>query len=61
MENVIRRAEVHRNCTIFGKSDQLLAYADDIDIIRRSKPDVTVVFSAIERVSTKIDLAVNEG
>ena len=43
------------------KSVQLLAYADDIDIIGRSKRDVTPAFSAIERESTKMNLAVNEG
>ena len=37
---------------------QLLAYVDDIDIIGR---DVTAAFSAIERESTKMGLAVNEG
>ena len=39
---------VHRNGTIFQKSVQLLAYADDIDIIKHSKRDVTAAFSAFE-------------
>ena len=39
----------------------MLAYADDIDIIGRTKPDITAVLSAIERKSTKMGLAVNEG
>ena len=42
-------------------SFQLLAYDDDIDIIGRTKRDVTAAFSAIERESTKVGLAVNEG
>ena len=55
------KAGVHRNGTIFQKSVQLLAYADDIDIIGRTKRNITVVFSAIERESIKMGLAVNEG
>ena len=47
------------NGTIFQKSIRLLAYADYIDIIGHTKRDVTAAFSAIERESTKMDLAVN--
>ena len=61
IESVLRKAGVYRNGTIFQKSVQLLAYADDIDIIGRTKRDVTAAFSAIERESTKMGLAVNEG
>ena len=61
MESVLRKAGVHRNGTVFCKSVQLLAYADDIDIIGRTKQDVTAAFSAIERESSKMGLAVNEG
>ena len=61
MEGVLRKAGVHRNGTIFYKSVQLLAYADDIDIIGRCKRDVTAAFSAIEKESAKVGLAVNEG
>ena len=52
---------VHRNGAIFYKSVQLLAYADDIDIIGRTMQNVTAAFSAIERASVKMWLAVNEG
>ena len=54
MESVLRKTGVHRIGTIFQKSVQSLAYADDIDIIRRAKRDVTTAFSAIERESAKI-------
>ena len=40
---------------------QLLAYAEDIDIIGPTKRDVTAAISAIERKSTKMGLTVNEG
>ena len=43
----------HRNGNIFQKSDH-------INIIRGINRDVTADFSAIERQSTKIGLAVNE-
>ena len=56
MENVLRKVEVHRNGTI-KKYPEVFAYADDIDIIGRSKRDVTADFSAIERESTKMHLA----
>ena len=47
MESVLRKAGVHRSATIFKTSVQLLAYADDIDIIGCTKRHVTAVFSAI--------------
>ena len=61
MESVLRQAGVHRNGTIFYKSVQLLGYADHIDIIGRTMRDVTAAFTAIERKSAKMGLAVNEG
>ena len=61
MESVLRKAGVHRNGTIFQKSVQLLGYADDSDVIECTKRDVTAAFSAIERESTKMVQAVNEG
>lgn len=48
IESFLRKPGVHRNGTRLSKADQLLAYADDIDVIKRTiKPDVTAVFSAI--------------
>ena len=44
---------MHRNGTFFYKSVQHHAYADDIGII--------AAFSAIERESAKMGLALNEG
>ena len=58
---MLRKAGVHRNDTIFYKSVQLLAYADDFDIIGRTMRDIPAAYSAIERESPKLGLAVNEG
>ena len=55
------KADVHRNGTIFYKTAQLLAYTDAFDINGRTMRDVTAAFSAIERKSAKMGLAVNEG
>ena len=41
-------------------SVKLLTYADDADIIERTKRDVTASFSAIEQEFTKMGVAVNE-
>ena len=59
MEAVIRRTEVETKGTVFYKSVQLLAYANDIDIIGTSKRAVTAAFSPIERESAKVGLSVN--
>lgn len=61
MEGVLRNAEVHRNGTTFYKSVQLLVNADDRDIIKRCKRDITTAFTAIEKESAKVGLEVNEG
>ena len=47
------KAGVHRSGTIFNRSVQLLAYADDIDIIGRCR-DVKAVFTAIQKESEKL-------
>ena len=52
---------MHHNGTIFRKTVQLLAYTNEIDIIGRSKRDITAAFSAIERESTEMGPAVKEG
>ena len=52
MESVMRKAGVHRSGTVSQKSVQLLAYADDINIIWHTKRDVTAVFRDIEQEPT---------
>ena len=61
MEQVLRKAGVHRSGAIFNMSFQLLAFADDIDIIERCKRDVTAAFSAIQKEYEKVGLMVNAG
>ena len=43
---------------LFLKNVQLFSYADDIGIIGFTKRDVTAAFSAIDRKSTEMGLAV---
>lgn len=40
-ESVLRKARLHINGTIFGESVQLLAFSNNIGIIRRTKRDFT--------------------
>ena len=47
------------NNNIFQKSFYFLAYADDIEIMERTKRDITAAFSAIEWESTKMGLTIN--
>ena len=61
MESVLRKARVHPNGTIFHKSVQLLTHVDEIDIIGRTKRNVTAAFGVVEREFTKMGPAVNEG
>lgn len=61
LEKVIRESEIDTRGTIFNKSIQLLAYADDIDIIGRSERVVREAFSKLEIAAKKMGLTVNEG
>jgi len=60
LEGAVRRAHVVTNGTIFNRSVQLLAYADDIDIIGRSVASVRETFTALEREANRVGLIVNE-
>lgn len=60
LEAIVRRSQVNTTGTIYQKSVQLLAYADDIDIIGRTKRAVAGAFASIESEATKMGLAVNE-
>ena len=56
LEKTVRNAGIQTNGTIFYKSVQLLAYADDIDIIARSQTALKEVFLSFERAAGEIGL-----
>lgn len=60
LEKVIRDAGIQTRGTIFYRSQQLLAYADDIDIIGRTKNDIQKTFIAIKNSGEKMGLIINE-
>lgn len=47
MDSVIQKTEIFGFDTIYNKYAKLLVYADNINVIRRTKRDVTAVFSAL--------------
>jgi sorting nexin-29 len=59
-EKVIRNAGIQTNGTIFYKSVQLLAYADDIDIIARFQTALKKAFLSLERAAGEMGLNINE-
>jgi hypothetical protein len=60
LEVIVRRANLQTTGTIFNKETQLLAYADDIDIIGRSQSAVRDAYLALEGEATKVGLKINE-
>lgn len=60
LEGAIRRSGVNTRDTILSKSTQLLAYADDIDIVSRSVEDLKESFIKIGRTAREIGLEINE-
>ena len=60
LEKVVRDAGIQTNGTVFYKSVQLLAYADDIDIIVRSQIAVKEAFLLLEKAARVMGLKVNE-
>ena len=60
LEMVVRKAGIQTNGTIFYKSVQLLAYADDIDIIARSRKALKEAFLSLERAAREMGLRINE-
>ena len=51
LEKVVRNEGIQTSGTIFYKSVQLLAYADDIDIIARSQTALKEAFLSLERAA----------
>jgi hypothetical protein len=60
LEVIVRRANLQTTGTIYNKETQLLAYADDIDIVGRSKSVVRNAYFALEGEAAKVGLKINE-
>ncbi|GFT97691.1 reverse transcriptase domain-containing protein [Trichonephila clavipes] len=60
LEKCIRDSGLDRSGTLWNRSLQLLAYADDIDIIGRSEKAVKEAFQALEISATNMGLTINE-
>jgi hypothetical protein len=60
LEIFVRRANLQTTGTIYNKETQLLAYADDIDIVDRSQSAVRDAYLALEREAAKVGLKINE-
>ena len=60
MEKIICAAGLKHSGTIFYKSVMPLSYADDVNIIGRSKREVCAAFSRFVEEAQKMGLAVNE-
>jgi sorting nexin-29 len=60
LEKVIRDANINTRGTIFFKSVQILAYADDIDIIARTETAMKEAFTKSEKAAKKTHLNINQ-
>jgi hypothetical protein len=60
LEVIVRRANLQTTGTIYNKETQLLAYADDIDIVGRSQSAVRDAYFALERETAKVGLKIND-
>jgi len=61
LEYAITKSGIQTRGTIFYKSVQLVAYADDIVIIGRSLASMTEGFQLLEEASKEVGLVINEG
>ena len=59
LEKVVGNAGIQTNGTVFYKSVQLLAYADDIDITARSQAALKEAFIPLERAVGEMGLKIN--
>jgi hypothetical protein len=56
LEVIARRANLKTTGTIYNKETQLLAYADDIDIVGRSQSAVRNAYLALKEEAAKVGL-----
>lgn len=60
LEAAVRRAGIERERTLINGSYQILAYADDINLMERSIKSVKEVFYKLEQEAQNLGLKVNE-
>jgi hypothetical protein len=60
LEIIVRRVNLQTTGAIYNKETQLLAYADDMDIVGRSQPAVLDAYLALEIEAAKVGLKINE-
>lgn len=60
LEKAVRDAEINTSGTILQRTVQLLAFADDIDIIGRTKQAVVEAFTSLENAASRMGLTINE-
>jgi hypothetical protein len=60
LEVIVRRANLQTTGTIYNKETQLLAYADDKDIVGWRHSAIRDPYLALERKTAKVGLKINE-
>ena len=60
LEKIIRNAKLENKGTIYSKSIQILAYADDIDIVGRTINSVKEACLALSKAASNMELTINE-
>jgi sorting nexin-29 len=60
LEKIIRKANINQRGNIFYKSVQILAYADDIDIISRSPKSLQEAITTLDRAARRMGLEINQ-
>ena len=59
LEGVMRRAGFNMRGTIINRSSQFICYADDMDIVGRTREEVTKQYTILKREAEKVGLRVN--
>jgi hypothetical protein len=60
LQKIMRSTEMNRGGTIFSRSLQYLAYANDVNLISQNTRELTKAFIAMEAEWKKAGLIINE-
>nr|CAH7760928.1 unnamed protein product [Callosobruchus chinensis] len=60
LENILREAKIHTKGLVYHNRHQIIAYADDITLVTRTKDELNKIFNEIERHSKMYGLVINE-